>query len=67
MRNDVRRRRIEKGWSQAELAERIGVTRLTVISIEKERFDPSLPVAFRIASAFACSIEDVFQPSTENA
>jgi len=47
------------------LAERIGVTRLTVISIEKERFDPSLPVAFRIASAFACSIEDVFQPNTE--
>ena len=62
MRNDVRRRRIEKGWSQVELAERIG---LTVISIEKERFDPSLPVAFRIASAFACSIEDVFQPNTE--
>lgn len=66
MKNDVRRRRIESGWSQAELAERLGVTRLTVISIEKERYDPSLPVAFRIAAAFDCSIEDVFHPDMPN-
>ena len=50
------------GWSQQELAERIEVTRLTIISIEKERFDPSLPVAFRLAAAFDCSIEDLFVP-----
>ncbi|MDJ0396343.1 helix-turn-helix transcriptional regulator [Rhodococcus sp. G-MC3] len=62
MKNDVRRRRAEKGWSQAELAERIDVTRLTVISIEKERYDPSLPVAFRLADAFGCTIEDMFEP-----
>ncbi len=62
MKNDVRRRRVECGWSQADLAERLGVTRLTVISIEKERYDPSLPVAFRIATVFGCSIEDVFYP-----
>ncbi|MGA9873631.1 MAG: helix-turn-helix transcriptional regulator [Rhodococcus sp. (in: high G+C Gram-positive bacteria)] len=62
MKNDVRRRRIESGWSQAELAERIEVTRLTVISIEKERYDPSLPVAFRLAEAFGCTIEDIFDP-----
>lgn len=62
MRNDVRRLRTERGWSQVELAERLGVTRLTVISIEKERFDPSLPLAFRIADAFDAAIEDVFHP-----
>ena len=62
MKNSVRRLRVESGWSQAELAERLGVTRLTVISIEKERYDPSLPVAFRIADVFGCSIEDVFHP-----
>nr|WP_296773622.1 helix-turn-helix transcriptional regulator [Rhodococcus sp. (in: high G+C Gram-positive bacteria)] len=63
MKNSVRRRRVENGWSQAELAERLDVTRLTVISIEKERFDPSLPVAFRIAEVFGCAIEDVFDPT----
>lgn len=62
MKNDVRRRRLERGWSQADLAERIGVTRLTVISIEKERYDPSLPVAFELAAAFECSIESIFEP-----
>lgn len=63
MNNDVRRRRVESGWSQADLAARLGVTRLTVISIEKERYDPSLPVAFRIAALFGCAIEDVFHPA----
>lgn len=52
------------GWSQNELAERIDVTRLTIISIEKERFDPSLPVAFRLASVFGCTIEQLFQPDS---
>ncbi|MBY4110817.1 helix-turn-helix transcriptional regulator [Rhodococcus fascians] len=64
MKNDVRRRRTEKGWSQSELAERIDVTRLTIISIEKERFDPSLPVAFRLAAVFDCTIEDLFEPDS---
>lgn len=64
MKNSVRSRRVESGWSQAELADRIGVTRLTVISIEKERFDPSLPVAFRLAHVFGCMIEELFQPDS---
>jgi putative transcriptional regulator len=64
VKNDVRRRRTEKRWSQSELAERIDVTRLTIISIEKERFDPSLPVAFRLAAAFDCTIEELFEPDT---
>ena len=55
-------RRAERGWSQAELATRLGVSRQTVISIERGRFDPSLPLAFRIAEVFACRIEDVFRP-----
>lgn len=50
------------GWSQIELADRIDVTRLTIISIEKERFDPSLPVAFRLAAAFDCTLEELFEP-----
>jgi putative transcriptional regulator len=62
MKNHVRRLRTEKGWSQAELASSIDVTRLTVISIEKERYDPSLPVAFRLAEVFGCTIEEIFVP-----
>lgn len=55
-------RRAGLGWSQAELAARLGVSRQTVISIERGRFDPSLPLAFRIAEVFGCRIEDVFRP-----
>lgn len=62
MNNDVRERRLAAGWSQAEFADRLGVSRLTVISIEKGRFDPSLPLAFRIAHVFDTSIEQVFDP-----
>lgn len=62
MDNDLAARRAERGWSQAALAEELGVSRQTVISIERGRFDPSLPLAFRIARAFECAIEDVFRP-----
>ena len=61
MRNRLPELRAEKGWTQAELAERLGVSRQTVISIERGRFDPSLPLAFQIADAFGLKIEDVFQ------
>jgi putative transcriptional regulator len=61
MRNHVRRRRLERDWSQAELAERLGVSRQTVIAIENERYDPSLPLAFRIARVFGEGIEDLFE------
>lgn len=60
--NDVARRRTALGWSQAQLAARLGVSRQTVISIERGRFDPSLPLAFRIAAVFAATIEDIFTP-----
>jgi len=50
----------EKGWSQAELAERVRVSRNSINAIENGRFDPSLPLAFRIADAFDLSVEEVF-------
>lgn len=61
MRNQVRKRRLERDWSQAELAQRLGVSRQTVIAIENEKYDPSLPLAFRIARVFRQSIEELFQ------
>lgn len=62
MRNRLPALRSERGWTQADLAAGLGVSRQTVISLEKGRYDPSLPLAFRIAAAFGCRIEDVFEP-----
>jgi putative transcriptional regulator len=62
VKNDVAARRLERSWTQAELASALGVSRQTVISIERGRFDPSLPLAFLIARTFGCAIEDVFTP-----
>jgi putative transcriptional regulator len=61
--NTVANRRAERGWSQADLAERLGVSRQTVISIERGRYDPSLPLAFALAGVFGCRIEDLFGPA----
>jgi len=63
VRNRLRVLRAERGWSQAELASRLGVSRQTVNAIETEKYDPSLPLAFRIAEVFAGRIEDVFTPN----
>ena len=60
MRNHLTALRAERGWTQAELAERLNVSRQTVNAIEKEKFDPSLPVAFRIARLFDLRIEEIF-------
>lgn len=62
MRNRLSELRAVNGWSQQRLADELGVSRQTVISIEKGRFDPSLSLAFRIATTFSCAIEDVFLP-----
>lgn len=61
MDNKIRMLRAEHGWSQAELAERVGVSRNSINSIENGRFDPSLPLAFDIADVFGLSIENVFK------
>lgn len=64
MDNELAVLRAQKGLSQAALAEALGVSRQTVISIERGRFDPSLPVAFRIAAVFGLRIEDIFHPGS---
>ncbi|MFD2840048.1 helix-turn-helix transcriptional regulator [Populibacterium corticicola] len=60
MRNKLPELRGERGWSQQRLAEEIGVSRQTVISIERGRFDPSLPLAFRLARVLELPIEEIF-------
>ena len=65
MKNRLRVLRAERDWSQAELAERLSVSRQTVNAIENERYDPSLPLAFAIARVFARAIEDIFTPDLE--
>ena len=62
MHNNLAQLRKERGYSQEELAALLGVSRQTVISIEKQRFDPSLPLAFAIAKIFGMRIEDIFSP-----
>lgn len=62
MRNNLRVLRAERDWSQAELAERLEVSRQTVNAIETGRYDPSLPLAFRVAKVFGKLIEEIFEP-----
>ncbi len=62
MRNHLRVLRAERGWSQAELAKRLGVSRQTVNAIETGKYDPSLPLAFTLAKAFERPIEQLFVP-----
>ena len=62
MRNEIKARRTERRLSQAELGELLGVSRQTVIAIENGKYDPSLPLAFKLASVFEASIEDLFSP-----
>ena len=62
MKNRVRTLRTSKAWSQAELAEKLGVSRQTVNAIETERYDPSLPLAFKVAALFNLTIEKIFEP-----
>lgn len=66
MKNRVRLLRAERRWSQADLAERIGVSRQTINAIENERYDPSLPLAFKISGAFDTPIEAIFQPGEQD-
>jgi putative transcriptional regulator len=65
MNNHVRELRGEHGWSQADLAERLDVSRQTVNAIETGKYDPSLPLAFRIATLFGRPIESIFVPDEE--
>jgi putative transcriptional regulator len=66
MNNRIRVLRAERRWSQAELAERVSVSRNSINSIENGKFEPSLPLAFRIADAFGLTIEEVFLRERED-
>lgn len=63
MKNTIRVLRAEKRLSQAELAELVGVSRNSINSVENGKFDPSLPLAFRIAHVFGRTVEDIFDQS----
>ena len=62
MKNKLRVLRAEHDWSQASVADQLGVSRQTVNAIETGKYDPSLPLAFKVSSLFGLSIEDVFEP-----
>ncbi len=62
MNNHVRALRADKGWSQADLAEQLDVSRQTINAIETGKYDPSLPLAFKVAKLFSASIESIFVP-----
>ena len=64
VKNRVRDLRTAKGWSQADLADKLDVSRQSVNAVETGKFDPSLPLAFRIARLFGKKIEDVFDDET---
>ncbi|MGE5926141.1 MAG: helix-turn-helix transcriptional regulator [Gemmatimonadota bacterium] len=67
MKNRLRVLRAEREWSQAELAERLAVSRQTVNAVETGRYEPSLGLAFRIARLFGVSIEEIFEPDESTA
>lgn len=61
MKNRLKELRGEKGWSQGELAERLDVSRQTINAIETEKYDPSLPLAFKIGKLFKLPVEAIFE------
>jgi putative transcriptional regulator len=65
VKNRLKDLRAERGWSQAELAGRLGVSRQSVNAIETGKYDPSLPLAFKIARMFALGIEQIFSEDAE--
>ena len=65
MENTVRERRTELGMTQVDLAKSVGVSRQTIISIERGRYDPSLPLAFKLAATLQMAIEALFTPNAD--
>lgn len=61
MKNRLKVLRAERDWTQADLAERLDVSRQSINALEKGKYDPSLPLAFKIARLFELAIEDIFQ------
>jgi len=65
MNNKLEEMRVQKGWTQQELSDRVGVSRQTIISLERGRYNPSIQLAFRLAHQFEVRIEDLFIFSEE--
>jgi putative transcriptional regulator len=61
MKNRLKVLRAERDWTQQTLADKLGVSRQTINAIEKGKYDPALPTAFRLAQLFKCHIEDIFE------
>lgn len=66
MKNRLKDLRNGQGWSQAALGDKLDVSRQTIIAIETGRYDPSLPLAFKLARLFECRIEDIFDDEDKN-
>ena len=64
MKNRIKVLRAERDWSQADLAERLEVSRQTVNAIERDKYDPSLPLAFKLSAVFETPIEKIFFPDS---
>lgn len=65
MKNTLRVLRAENGWGQGELADQLNVSRQTINALERGKYDPSLPLAFKIAKLFGRRIEEIFDPERE--
>lgn len=66
MKNRIKVLRAENDWSQAELADRLGIARQTVVALEAGKYAPSLPLAFKISKAFSRTVEDIFDSSSDD-
>ncbi|KAA3648211.1 MAG: transcriptional regulator [Chloroflexi bacterium] len=66
MKNKLKVLRAERDWSQADLAEELGVSRQTVNAIETGKYDPSLPLAFKLSAVFGQTIEAMFEPTEDD-
>lgn len=67
MKNDLKRLRSARGWTQLQLAEALGVSRQTVVALETGRYDPSLPLAFRVSRLLELPLEEIFFPTEDDA
>jgi putative transcriptional regulator len=65
MKNSLRELRAAREWSQSNLADKLGVSRQTINAIETEKYDPSLPLAFKVARLFKLPIEQLFEPDKD--
>lgn len=65
MKNRLKVLRAERDWSQAELADRLGIARQTVVALEGGKYAPSLPLAFKISRVFGRTVEEIFEPDAD--